>query len=42
MSDFDPIYSTLDSMSMVLTFVTLFEFVVTDFGNIFLLFSVPP
>ncbi|KAM5541170.1 hypothetical protein V8D89_005099 [Ganoderma adspersum] len=42
MRSFVAVLFTLDSVSMVLTFVTLFEFVVTDFGNPLLLFSVPP
>lgn len=34
--------STFDTVSMCLTVVTLYDFVVTDFGNPALLFSVPP
>ena len=38
----DSLPSTFDTVSMCLTVVTLYDFVVTDFGNPALLFSVPP
>ncbi|PIL34890.1 hypothetical protein GSI_02677 [Ganoderma sinense ZZ0214-1] len=42
MRSFVALLFTLDTVSMFLTVVTLYDFVVTDFGDPLLLFSVPP